>query len=242
MFRFSSERNRPLLQLLTLPTLVLTLAVAGCGSNAPDNAGAGSNTGTGPGGTIPPTNEPPTDAGTPPPTERDAGTIVNPVVDAGTPAIDAGVADAGSAYRYGSCLQTMQCFQTAACYRSACSAPCLNESAPDIRDEATALLACVELNNCGSDTQCIGQKCMSEASACGMAGEGTATCAQTMMCAIGCGQGDFTCYGGCLGGASAGARQKVQAIIGCALRNQCGTDQTCIMTRCGTEVQACLGA
>ena len=238
MRRLLFDKNRSTLRLLTLPTLILTLAVAGCGSNAPDS-GPGGGTGTGPGGTIPPTTEPPVDASAPPST-LDGGTTVTPVVDAGAP--DAGVADAGPAYRYGSCLQAFQCFQTAACYRSACSSPCLNDADPDVRDEATALLSCVEQNNCTNDLQCIGQKCVAEASACGMAGQGTATCAQTMMCAIGCGQSDLACYGGCLGGASAPARQKVQAIVGCALQSGCGQDQACIMTRCGTEVQACLGA
>ncbi|MBI3073022.1 MAG: hypothetical protein HYY84_12990 [Deltaproteobacteria bacterium] len=209
--------------------MVLTIAAAGCGSNAPDNRG--SNTGTGPGGNVPPANETAADAGAPPPsTALDAGPVVTPVVDA------------GPAYRYGSCLQTMQCFQAASCYATSCSAACLNDSAPDIRDEATALLSCVEANGCRDSIQCIGQKCISEGSACGLAGEGTATCAQTLTCAIGCDRSDTGCYAGCLGSASPAARQKVQAIVGCAVQSGCGQDQACILSRCGTEIQACMGS
>lgn len=232
MLAFSSKKDRFVLRLLTFNVLSLSFVAFGCGSNAPDN----SRPGTGPGGTIPPTTQP-ADAGAPPAATVDAGPVVTPVVDAGSPA-----PDAGPAYRYGSCLQTMQCFQAASCYQSTCTTSCLNESAPDIRDEASALQSCVELNGCRDNLQCIGQNCIAEASACGLAGEGTATCFQTLTCAMGCSRTDTGCYAGCLGGASPAARQKVQAIIGCAVQSGCGQDQTCILNSCSTEIQACMAS
>jgi hypothetical protein len=77
-------------------------------------------------------------------------------------------------------------------------------------------------------------------------GSAGTTCAQMVMCALGCGT-DFGCIGQCLAQSSPEARQKAWDVIQCVGANcwSVGLDQQklieCALTKCPAEVLACGG-
>jgi hypothetical protein len=151
------------------------------------------------------------------------------------------------------CLDTTNCVLGCGA-DAACASACLAVAEPGAGDLATALVDCLAVNGClaapdqPTFDQCIADFCAVEADTCinGGGGAGTATCIETVNCALPCGPTDQACIDACLGDTLPAELPLAEALAACIFDNACHltANQTefnnCLTANCLGETQACL--
>jgi hypothetical protein len=147
------------------------------------------------------------------------------------------------------CGQIIQCLNTCNDGDTACFNNCRAKGSPAAQSAFNALLSCAQ--QCQDDA-CLETRCGAQLQAClnpsGPAPNpdpnpnpptGGSTCGQIIQCLNACNDGDTACANNCRAKGSPAAQSAFNALLSCAQQCQ---DDACLETRCGAQLQACLGS
>ena len=146
------------------------------------------------------------------------------------------------------CIEINRCLNECPDGDDVCGLACLDEGTPAGRERFSALVVCVDRNECsgpdGVDQACIDANCHDEEVGCfgtNAFPNGDASCAETLECVTPC--QDNNCVRRCVAAADQAAFDAALAVDQCIFEdNQCpNRESDCALENCGDLLVACRG-